>query len=322
MRKVHCLMLLCMGLLIAASSCMAVPKVELVQDKDNHKIDVKINGKFFTSYLYPLTLTKPSLWPVHSPSGVVMTRSFPFKKGVPGERTDHPHHMGVFFTYDKVNNDGFWNNSKYPPQVKHAKIKKMESGEKGTLSTELHWVGKSGQTLLKEDRTMVFSAGKNEYIIDFEMTLTAQAKPVLFDDTKEGMFAIRVAPFLKEKGGKGEYLSANGDKNEKNVWGKRAPWVRLQGKQGDKTLGIAIFNHPKSTNYPTYWHARGYGLFSANPLGQFAFQKGRKEKNPKPFRLTLQSGKSAFFKFRVVVYEGDRTASQWNQQFKNWVGAK
>jgi hypothetical protein len=319
MSKLHFLMLLSMGLLITVCSCVAAPKVELVPDKD--KVDVKIDGKYFTSYLYSLTLTKPSLWPLHSPSGVVMTRSFPFKK-VEGESTDHPHHMGVFFTYDKVNNDGFWNNSTFPPQVKHAKITKMESGEKGTLATELHWVGKSGETLLKEDRTMVFSAGNNEYIIDFEMTLTAQGNPVLFDDTKEGMFAIRVAPFLKESGGNGEYLSANGDKTEKNVWGKRAPWVRLQSMQGDRILGIAMFNHPKSTNYPTYWHTRGYGLFSANPLGQFAFQKSRKEKNPQPFRLTLQSGKSAFFKFRAVVYEGDRTAAQWNQQFKNWADVK
>jgi len=319
MRTTHCLMIAGALLLLTVSSCAAAPKVELIQGKD--KVDIKINGKFFTSYVYPLTLTKPSLWPLQSPGGVVMTRSFPFKK-VEGESTDHPHHMGVFFTYDKVNNDGFWNNSTYPPQVKHAKIKKMESGEKGTLATELHWVGKSGQTLLKEDRTMVFSAGPDQYIVDFEITLTAANGPVVFDDTKEGMFAVRVAPFLKEKGGTGEYLSSNGDKTEKKVWGKRAPWVRLQGKIQEKTLGIAIFNHPKSVNYPTYWHARGYGLFSANPLGQFAFQKGRKEKNPKPYRLTLQPGKSTFFKFRVVVYEGDRTAAQWNQHFKGWAAVK
>ncbi len=306
-------------LLITVSSCVAAPKVELIPGKD--KVDVKIDGKLFTSYLYSRTLTKPCLWPLYSPNGVVMTRSFPFKK-VEGESTDHPHHMGVFFTYDKVNNDGFWNNKTYPPQVKHMKFTKMVSGETGTLAVELHWVGKSGDTLLKEDRTMVFSADKNEDIIDFDITLMAQNKPVLFDDTKEGMFGIRVAPFLKEKGGQGEYLSANGDKTEKNVWGKRAPWVRLQSKKDGKILGIAIFNHPKSTNYPTFWHARGYGLFAANPLGQFAFQKGRKEKNPQHYRLMLQPGKSAFFKFRVVVYEGDRTAAQWNQEFKNWAGVK
>jgi hypothetical protein len=169
---------------------------------------------------------------------------------------------------------------------------------------------------------MVFSGGKDRYIIDFDMTLTAADGPVVFGDTKEGMFAIRVAPFLKEKGGSGEYLSSNGDKTEKNVWGKRAKWVRLQGKQGEKSLGIAILNHPKSTNYPTYWHARGYGLFSANPLGQFAFQKGRKEENPKPFRLTLQPGKSAAFKFRVIVYEGDPTAQELEKQYKEWTGTK
>ena len=35
-------------------------------------------------------------------------------------------------------------------------------------------------------------------------------------------------------------------------------------------MTIAIFDHPGNVNYPTYWHARGYGLFAANPLGRYA----------------------------------------------------
>ena len=250
----------------------------------DNKIDVMVNGKFFTSFLYNRfnnkDLTKPVLFPVMSPSGLTMTRNYPFKK-VEGESQDHPHHAGVFFTYDKVNKDGFWNNTTTPPQIKLIKVAHVIEGQKGTITATMDWDGISGKTLLQEDRTMVFIPGINQTTIDFTMKLTAKDTTVVFHDTKEGMFAIRVAPWLKEKGHSGKYLSSNGDETEKNVWGRRAKWVRLQGNDNGKVAGIIIMNHPESTNYPTYWHARGYGLFAANPLGQSVFQKKRKEEDVK-----------------------------------------
>jgi len=301
------------------------PNVEFIQSQD--KIDVMVAGKYFTSYRYGNDLTKPILFPVKSPSGLTVTRGFPLET-IPGESNDHPHHTGIFFTYDKVNDDGFWGNTTSPPQIKHVKVTKMENGQLSTIS---HWVGKSGKVLLEEKRDMVFSAEPNEYIIDFNIMLTAPASPdsrpasrggqdkqVVFNDTKEGMFAIRVADWLKEDGGTGEYLNSEGDKKEKDVWAKRARWVRLEGKKDRQVIGIAILNHPDSTNYPTYWHARGYGLFSANPLGQLDFQKARNIENPQPFNLTLQPGQSALFKFRLIIYEEPKPAEQLEREFQKF----
>ncbi len=167
---------------------------------------------------------------------------------------------------------------------------------------------------------MVFRAfeADDQYEIDFSVTLKAVVDKVVFSDTKEGMMAIRVAPWLKEKDGTGQYLSANGDRSEKNVWGKRATWMSLQGQHEDKTYGVTLFNHPASTNYPTYWHARGYGCFSANPLGQGAFQKGKKIKKPEYLNLTLGRGESALFKHRFLFHEGARTKEQLEQTFNNY----
>jgi hypothetical protein len=314
-KRSYLLVLIGVGLILAGG-CTFGPKVEFVQG--DQRIDVMIGGEPFTSYRYGEKLTKPILYPVHSPGGVVVNRSYPFAK-VKGESTDHPHHTGVFFTYDKVNNNGFWNNTSSPPQIKHISVAEMKEGSgKGRLSTVMHWVSKSGQVLLEEKRTMVFIAGKDEYAVDFDMTLTARDTRVVFEDTKEGMFAIRVAPWLKEKGGSGRYLSSNGDETEKDVWGKRARWVRLQGAREGQIIGIAILNHPKSVNYPTYWHARGYGLFSANSLGQFAFERGRKVENPQPFNLTLEPGQEAHFRFRMLVYEGDRTREELERRFREF----
>ena len=292
------------------------PRVEFVRGDD--RIDVMIGGKHFTSYLHGGELTKPILYPVRTPSGIVVNRSYPLAK-VEGESTDHPHHAGIFFTYDEVNEDGFWNNTTSPPQIKHIKVTKMTEGaDEGKLSTIMHWVGKDGQVLLEESRDMVFAAGENEYAVDLSMDLRAQDRKVVFGDTKEGMFAIRAADWLRENTGTGEYLSSTGDESpvNKNIWGKRGRWVRLQGEKNGKTAGIVIFNHPTSVNYPTYWHARPYGLFAANPLGQYVFQKAHKLENPQPFNLTLEPGEAAHFRFLVVVYEGAMTKDQLEKRFK------
>lgn len=299
-------------ILFLTATCMAGTDIKFVQD--TNKIDVLIGGNLFTTYRYGSELTKPILYPVKSPSGVLLTRHFPFEI-VPGESNDHPHHAGIFFCYDKVNNDGFWNNKTSPPWIKHIKTTKMENGQLSTIS---HWVGKSGKTLLEEKRDMVFSAEPNQYVIDFNITLTAQDEKIIFGDTKEGMFAIRVADWMSEEKGTGKYLSSDGSVGEPNVWGKKADWVRLEGTKDGKKIGIAIFNHPASACYPTYWHARGYGLFSADPLGQLDFLKGRNIKNPQPLNFTLQPGQNAIFRFRMIIYEGPKPAENLEKEFQGF----
>jgi predicted nucleic acid-binding Zn-ribbon protein len=295
--------------LFFVSACVTGADIKFVQD--TNKIDILIGGNLFTTYRYGSELTKPILYPVKSPSGIVLTRGFPFEI-IPGESNDHPHHMGIFFTYDKVNNDGFWNNTTSPPQVKHIKTTKMENGQLSTIS---HWVGKSGKTLLEEKRDMIFSTEPNQYVIDFNITLTAQDEKIVFSDTKEGMFAIRVADWMSEEKGTGKYLSSDGNVGEPNIWGKKGTWARLEATKDGKKIGIAIFNHPASACYPTYWHTRGYGLFSADPLGQLDFLKGRNIKNPQPLNFTLQPGQNAIFRFRMIIYEGPKSAEQLERQF-------
>jgi len=188
---------------------------------------------------------------------------------------------------------------------------------KGTLSIVAHWINEEGTVLLEEKRDMTFCAGENEYTIDFSIKLTAKADKVEFGDTEEGMFAIRVAGWLREEGGTGKYLSSNREVSpvNKNIWGKRARWVRLHGRHKANTTGITIFNHPDCINYPTYWHARPYGLFSANPLGQMDFQEGRDRENPEPLNLSLEQGQSAHLAFRVLIYESEKTFKELEQHF-------
>ncbi|MCP4260049.1 MAG: hypothetical protein GY774_21415 [Planctomycetes bacterium] len=315
-----------------------IQSVEFI--KSTNKIDVMIGGRHFTSYIYGNKHTKPMLVPLRTPSGIEVTRRIPLVE-MKGGSHDHQHHVGIFFAVDKVNGTNFWNNTAPLPQIKHIKTTAVTGGTgKGKLSTVMHWIDQNGNILLEENRSMVFLAGesKNGYDIDFSIDLTARQTEVVFEDIEEGVFAIRVADCLRESNpkailkhgqplpeesisGTGRYFSSNGDETAKNVWGKRARWVTLQGIRKGKVVGVAILNHPASINYPTYWHVRSYGLFSANPLGQGDFQRQSKyKKNPvQPLRLTLKEGQKAHFRFLVVVYEGIRTKEQMEERFKRFV---
>jgi hypothetical protein len=299
-------------ILLLTATCMAGTDVKLVQDAN--KINILVGGNLFTTYQYGSELTKPILYPINSPSGILLTRHFPFEI-VPGESNDHPHHMGIFFAYDKVNNDGFWNNRISPPQIKHIKTTKMENGQLSTIS---HWDSNSGRTLLEEKRDMIFYAQPNQYTIDFNITLIAQDEKIVFSDTKEGLFALRVADWMTEAKGTGQYLDSKGNIGEPNIWAKKAEWVRLEAVKDGKTIGVAIFDHPKSSLFPTYWHARAYGLFAANPFGQLDFLKGRNVENPQPLNFTLKPGQSAVFRYRLIIYEGEKTPEQLEKEFQKF----
>jgi hypothetical protein len=315
------------------------PKVELIRGEN--RIDVMIAGELFTNYLYGDNMTKPLLVPVRTPSGIEVNRRHPLTE-IEGGSTDHEHHVGIFFAVDKVNGVKFWNNTGLSPQIRHVEITEIAGGAgTGKLSTAANWVDEKKQVLLEEKRTMLFIAGEDEreYAIDLSIDLTAKCPSVLFEDIEEGMLAIRVSDYLRESdpeaspqpgqplpaeslSGTGRYFSSNGDETAKNVWGKRARWVALQGVRQNKVVGVAILNHPASINYPTYWHVRNYGLFSANPLGQGDFQRQQPRKYRKnkviPLRLNLEQGETVHFRFLVIVYEGFRTNRQIDDRFKKF----
>lgn len=85
------------GLLIAA--CQTIPEtsgVELLANEAEHRVDVRVDGRPFTSYIWPNTIKKPVLYPIKTANGTDVTRGYPLDTR-PGERVDHPHHVGMWF---------------------------------------------------------------------------------------------------------------------------------------------------------------------------------------------------------------------------------
>ena len=280
--------------------------VTVTPNESAKRVDVAIGGKPFTSYIWPADVKKPVLDPIRSAGGTPVTRGWP-RAPRPGERVDHPHHVGLWFNYESVNGLDFWNNSDAikPEQrskmgtILHRRIASSKGGaDRGELVTESDWVTSTGKVLLRERTQFVFAGDASTRTIDRIATLTAAEERVVFADIKDGMLGMRVArqleqpsnepliftdaagrattvPVQDNTGVTGEYLSSEGKKGDA-VWSTRGRWTILTGSIGTQPITIAMIDHPKNPGFPTYWHARGYGLFAANPLGQKVFSGGRR----------------------------------------------
>lgn len=301
--------------------------ITFIVREPERKVDVFVDGKPFTTYCWPGNVYKPILYPVFTSSGTEITRGFPLKPRE-GERNDHIHQAGIWLNYGNVNGIDFWGNGhrgiKEPEggEIKHLSFEKISGGKReGLLIAIASWLSPSGEEMLAERTEYHFIAEGTLRIIDRITLLTAGKNSVSMKDTKEGMFAIRVARQLelpsneplilldangdpkKEKvvtirGITGNYRSSEGISGE-DVWSTRARWMLLTGVIGEEKISLVICDHPGNQSYPTYWHARGYGLFAANPLGWSDFTKGKEALN-----YTIQAGKSAIFRYRVIINSG------------------
>jgi hypothetical protein len=310
------------------------------------RVDIAIGGKPFTSYRWDPALKKPVLYPLRSANGTIVTRGWPLDPR-PGERVDHPHHLGLWFNYGDVNGLDFWNNSDAIPAkdapkmgtIVHRRIVKAEGGgASGTLTTDMDWTNAGGEVLLHERATFVFRADESSRTVERTTVLTAAGRRVVFNDNKEGVFGMRVArqlehpsktaevftdasgkatavPKLDNAGITGMYISSEGKKGD-DVWGTRGRWTMLRGRIGEHAVTLAIVDHPANPGYPTYWHARGYGLFAANPLGQAALTDGRQP----PFTLTVEPNASITFRYRLLIIDGEVGADAIEREARAFAG--
>ena len=326
------------GMLGTAQAKSGGKGVQVTPDEAHQRVDITIDGAPFTSYVWPDTLKKPVLYPLIAPGGIEVSRGYPLAPRE-GERTDHPHHAGLWFNYGNVDGFDFWNNSDaIKPEnrarmgtIHQQKIVATKSGKtSGELVVESLWTTGDNHDVLSQTTRYVFTNRNNIRSIDEIVTLRA-LRTVVFQDDKEGMLGIRVAHFLEsanEKGGTftdasgratqvqasnvpgatGVYLTSEGKQGDA-VWSTRGRWCILTGTTGDHTETIAIIDNPKNINYPTYWHARGYGLFAANPLGQHIFDPKAPALN-----FTLDKDQTVTFRHRVLLMTGAPTPAEMNKE--------
>ena len=294
---------------------------ELTIKEADGKLRVDINGKLFTE-LYYQNVQRPYFYPLIGPFDLPMTRNYPMKD-VQGEEKDHPHHKSLWFTHGDVNKVDFWTDGPTKGKIVCEKVKEIKSkANTGSISTFHKWIAADGKLICTEDRVVTFTALDNSAYIDFDITIHASNGPVMFGDTKEGSMAIRLAESMrlkqpKNKAGLGHIVNSEGVRDG-DTWGKRAAWVDYYGPVNEKTVGVAIFDHPSNFRYPTWWHVRDYGLFAVNPFGIHDFEK-------KPAGVGdwhIAAGEKGRLRYRFYLHAGDEKQAEVARHFEKYAAEK
>ncbi len=302
-----------------------------------NRIDVLIGGQPFSTYYFGSESPKPYFHPLRSAQGTIVTRGFPMVKNIPGESQDHPHHRALYLAHGDINGIDFWGEAEFPEKapvtVKGKQyssedlpkgrtvfriLNEMRSGpDSGTLRASFDLTGPDGKVMGSETQAYTFRGDKSTRTIDCEFSILANhGGPLKMGDTKEGTFAIRLVKALEEPNG--HMLNSNGAVGEKEIWGKRANWVDYSGTVAGEKLGVAIFDNPQNPKHPTYWHARGYGLFAVNPFGEHDFYNDPKRDGS----ITIPADGSLTFRYRVLIHHGDATEARVAADYQRYAEGK
>jgi len=275
-----------------------------------NQIEVRIGGRPFTTYFFDPSVAKPFLSPLRSARDTILTRGFPMQTDIPGEDRDEPHQRAMYFAHGDINGFDFWGEAAFPKWSHTSKdkfgrtifreVEQIAGGpDSGILRVTFDLLEPNGTPVAQETQSYVFRGDAQTRTIDCEFTIQANHGAVRMGDTKEGTFAIRVVKALDSPPGR--MVNSTGAEGEKKIWGKRADWVDYDGVVAGEDVGVAIFDHPDNLRHPTYWHARGYGLFAANPFGVREFTHDRHEDGS----YMIPAGGSLTLRYRVLIHHGD-----------------
>ncbi len=294
MRRIKFLMVL-FSLTAGALSIQAA-KINAV--KVGSKINVTIDGKFFTSYIFSSDEKYPFFYPVNGPlSGGSVTS---MRNG------EYPHHSSLFFGCDLVNGGNYWQEGLERGRIVsvNAEILK-EGGDTVVISDECIWSRPGAVSPVKDSRKIVItSPSATIRQIDVEITME-MLTDVHIRKTNHSLFSARMAADLSVKNG-GTMVNAEGANGEKDTFGKSSPWIDYYGKRGEAVEGLAILQHPSNPWYPSPWFTRDYGFISPTPM--FWPENGEE--------TFMKKGETLLLRYRVLVHGGGTTDAKIGELFE------
>lgn len=304
----------------------AVP-VKLTASSD--RVRVEIGRKLFTEYVFS-GARRPYLYPILASDSTELNREYPMTSPA-GEDHDHPHHRSLWFAHSSVNGVDFWNEGAGGApkgQIVHDKLLQVQSGAVGEIRATDRWVCPDGTIACTDETTIRFLGDATTRTIDYTVTLKApEAKPVLIGDDKDGTMAIRLAQWMTmthdyqkhSEPGVGHILTSTGIADAQ-AWGKRADWCDYYAQKDGKTYGVAIFDSTANLRHPTWWMARDYGLFGANPFGQHAYEDLKDQ--PHAGDYTIPAGRSLTLSYRFIVHLGTPEEAGIAGLYKAYAGGR
>jgi hypothetical protein len=285
--------------------------------------------KLITKFQYE-GYTKPIFFPVQSPAGARLTRNWPIVKDTPNEATDHPHQKSAWFVHGDIVAEGiesksppkgvkgfdFWSENAGAGKVVCTGVKITKREPKHiVVVTKNEWRSAEGTKILDETRTIHVRQLDGAWLIVVDSDLFASVATLVYEDTKEGSFGLRINESIKGKNG-GKIQNAEGKIGEKECWGYPSDWCDYSGNIDGKVAGVAILCDPKNP-YPSCFHVRDYGLMAANPFGRgksgFPAMKGRSD------LVRQEKGQHLHFRYGYLLHDGDAAAGRVARHFSEFV---
>ncbi len=291
-----------------------------VDIEDDQKATFRVNGDLFMSYVFKQEgMARPFCYPVYGPGGKIIVRevNIPAKPGI-----DHEHHKGFWVAQGHVNDgEDNWSEMNDHATTECQELMVLAEGPVcGEIMALNDWMsGRRGaKHKMLEEHTVVrvYNTPDCCRVMDWFINFVAlEDKGFFFGDTKEaGTLSVRLKESMEERNG-GLIVNSYGAKTEAENWGKRAEWVDYCGPVDGETVGVTIMDHPSNHGFPTHWHVRSYGLFTANQWGIHDFTGDPGQRGD----LTVRAGDVLSFRFRVFIHAGDTESAKVAGQYLNFI---
>lgn len=242
---------------------------------------------------------KPFLYPLRAVDGTELSRGWPVD-GRPGDNQDHAWHRGLWWGHGVINGEDFWREKPGASGfIRTSRASGRKQGDRFALRGQHHLETRTGQRIARLETTWTVWDDGRVRVIDFAMALRGE-QLLIFGDTDDGGTGIRLREEFREDRG-AKLANAEGLRGAAQIWGKASAWTHYEATVGGKPYGVAMMSHPSNLRHPSGWHARNYGLNSANPFAASSFAG---EKKGQRGAYELASGAALRLRYRVILHEG------------------
>lgn len=267
------------------------------------QLAITVDEAAFATFVYrDEKITRPYFAHVHAPNRVQVTRSHPPVVGV--DPTDHPEfHPGIWLAFGDLHGSDGWR-LKAPVRFERFVTEPHGGAGQGGFAAKFSYRDQADpeQVICHELLRCNVQATPEGTLLLWDSTFSGD-REFAFGDQEEMGLGVRMATPLRAEqaskfhlpAGGGEIVTADGKRNEREVWGTAPAWCDYRGSVDGKPAGVTIFCHPGNFR-PSRFHVRDYGLMVANPFGQAAFKTGE------PSRVVVRPGEELRLRYGMLVH--------------------
>ena len=152
--------------------------------------------------------------------------------------------------------------------------------------------------------------------IDYTLTFKATESDIVLGDTKEGMFAVRVAGTMKVDAGKGGRILNPDGKTNKDAWGEPANWIEYSGPVDGESIRYCHSQSPPKLS-PSLPLACAQPMACLQPtrLVNIISSPSTVEQGA----ITIRKGESLVLRYRVVIHQGAWESEQVESAYQQFI---